>query len=55
MGGKYKIHPAEVLVLAGLYAASLMIYLLLLYRPAGIFCHCGYKRHCYAPETAIDS
>jgi hypothetical protein len=54
MGGKYKILPVDVLVLAGLYAAGLMNYFLF-HRLAEVFCHCGYQRHRYAPETVTGS
>ena len=42
MGGKYKIVPVDVLVLAGLYADSLLNYLLF-HRLTESFCRCSYS------------
>jgi len=42
MGGKYKIVPVDVLVLAGLYADSLLNYVLF-HRLTESFCRCSYS------------
>jgi hypothetical protein len=54
MGGKYKIHPADMLVLAGLYAAGLVNYLLF-QRLSEVFGHCGYLWNRDAPEAVTGS